>query len=249
MAGARNLHAWEAMPAAPRSGGSLAAKIAAGLVLLAVLVALGRFVPVGRLLEAFRGWSAAAGPWGAPLYGLLYAGGTLLGVPAAAFSLGAGFLFGFTGGLAISVLSIAASSAAAFVLGRSIARARVKRIIADRPRLAAVDGAIREKGWKVVALLRVNPVVPYGPLNYVLAASSVRFLPYMIGTLIGMLPDTLVYVALGSAGHLLLDPSRRSAAQWALLGVGVAATAVATVVIARAARRKLPREDASGGTG
>ncbi|MFN2386754.1 MAG: TVP38/TMEM64 family protein [Thermoanaerobaculia bacterium] len=249
MALARTRDESDRTPAAARAGWRLPVKIAAGLVVLAALVLLARFVPVGRLLEAFRGWSAAAGPWGGALYGLLYAAGTLLGVPAAAFSLGAGFLFGFAGGLAISVLSIAASAAAAWVLGRWIARARVERIIAARPRLAAVDGAIREKGWKVVALLRVNPVIPYGPLNYVLAASSVRFAPYMIGTVVGMLPDTLLYVALGSAGHLLLDPARRSPAQWALLGVGVAATAAATVIIARAARRRLapPEKGASGG--
>jgi uncharacterized membrane protein YdjX (TVP38/TMEM64 family) len=144
MAGARNLHAWERLPSAPRAGRGLPARIAAGVLALAVLVALARFVPVRRLLEAFQGWSAAAGPWGSSLYGLLYVAAALLGVPAAAFSVGAGFLFGFAGGLAISVLSIAASAAAAWVLGRSIARQRVKRIIAARRRVSGVVWGIRD---------------------------------------------------------------------------------------------------------
>lgn len=251
MALARPGHELLAHPA-PRPPWGLAAKISLGVLALAALVAAARFVPVRRLLEAFQGWSAAAGPHAGLLYGLLYFGGALLLVPAAAFSLGAGFLFGFPVGFVISILSIAASAAAAYVIGRSIARQRVKRMLAARPQLAAVDGALHEKGWKVVALLRLNPLLPAGPLNYVLSATSIKFLPFLAGTVIGMLPDTLVYVALGSAGHLLLEPgARRSPAHWALLGLGIAATAVATVLITRTARRKLAEAEsaAAGGAG
>ena len=217
---------------------------------MAALVAAARFVPVRRLLEAFQGWSAAAGPYAGFLYGLLYFVAALLLVPAAAFSLGAGFLFGFPLGVVISILSIAASAAAAYVIGRSIARKRVERMLTARPRLAAVDGALRENGWKVVALLRLNPLLPAAPLNYVLSATSIRFLPFLVGTVIGMLPDTLVYVALGSAGHLLIEPgARRSPAEWALLGLGIAATAAATVLITRIARRKLAEAESAGAGG
>jgi uncharacterized membrane protein YdjX (TVP38/TMEM64 family) len=112
-----------------------------------------------------------------------------------------------------------------------------------RRRVVAMAGA------RNIHVLERIPAAPYGPLNYALSASSVRFLPYMIGTGLGMLPDTLVYVPLGSAGHLLLDPARRSPAQWALLALGVAATGAVTVVVARAARWRLAtaKKAASGG--
>lgn len=249
MALARPGHELLAHPA-PHPRWRLAAKIVLGVVALGALVAAARFVPVRKLLEAFQGWSAAAGPHAGLLYGLLYFAAALLCVPAAAFSLGAGFLFGFPAGFVISILSIAASAAGAYAIGRSIARKRVKRMLAARPRLAAVDGALREKGWKVVGLLRLNPMLPAGPLNYLLSATSIKFLPFLAGTVIGMLPDTLVYVALGSAGHLLLEPgARRSPAHWALLGLGIAATAVATVLITRTAKRKLAEAEKAGAGG
>ena len=239
----------EPAPRATRRPRRLAAKIALGILALAALAAAARFVPVRRLLEAFQGWSAAAGPNAGLLYGLLYFAAALLCVPAAALSLGAGFLFGFPAGFAISLLSITASASAAYAIGRSIARKRVKRMLLARPRLAAVDGALREKGWKVVTLLRLNPMLPAGPLNYVLSATSIKFLPFLAGTVIGMLPDTLVYVALGSAGHLLLKPGPRSPAHWALLGLGIAATAAATVLITRTAKRKLAEAEQAGAGG
>lgn len=84
---------------------------------------------------------------------------------------------------------------------------------------------------------------PAAVLAYVLLFVAATLLclpyrPYLLGTMLGMLPDTLVYVALGSAGHLLMDPdAKASPYRWVLLGLGLAATALIT----RAARPALAR--------
>jgi uncharacterized membrane protein YdjX (TVP38/TMEM64 family) len=54
-----------------------------------------------------------------------------------------------------------------------------------------------------------------------------------------MLPGTLLYVSIGAAGRAVTAGSGRSPLEWALLGAGLAATAAATVLVARAARREL----------
>jgi uncharacterized membrane protein YdjX (TVP38/TMEM64 family) len=61
-----------------------------------------------------------------------------------------------------------------------------------------------------------------------------------------MLPGTVLYVYLGAAGKAGLKgaSSGRSSVEWTLLGVGLVATIVVTVVITRIAQKALRRSSA-----
>jgi uncharacterized membrane protein YdjX (TVP38/TMEM64 family) len=71
----------------------------------------------------------------------------------------------------------------------------------------------------------------------------VRFWPYFLASLLGMIPGTLMYVYLGSLGRLGLEAASGeggfSAARLALNLIGLLATVLATVLITRSARRAL----------
>ena len=80
---------------------------------------------------------------------------------------------------------------------------------------------------------------PFGVLNAALEGRD-----YLLGSLLGMFPGTLLYVYLGSlvtSATELASGRRPSAglAGEALFGVGLLATGVATVLVTRAARRAL----------
>ena len=62
---------------------------------------------------------------------------------------------------------------------------------------------------------------------------------------LGMLPGTFVYVYLGAAGQGLGHGNRFTPLHWALLGIGLVATAAASLYIARAAQRRLERRKAA----
>lgn len=47
--------------------------------------------------------------------------------------------------------------------------------------------------------LRLIPAVPFSVLNYAVAASSVRLIPYFLATLVGLAPGTAAVVILGDA--------------------------------------------------
>jgi hypothetical protein len=67
-----------------------------------------------------------------------------------------------------------------FLLGRFLLKRWVKELTADWPMWSALDAALSEDGWKLVALLRVSPVVPFSIINYALGSSS---LPVSAGRL------------------------------------------------------------------
>jgi uncharacterized membrane protein YdjX (TVP38/TMEM64 family) len=50
-----------------------------------------------------------------------------------------------------------------------------------------------------VVSLRLIPAVPFSVINYAAGASAVRTLPYLLATLVGMIPGTAAVVILGDA--------------------------------------------------
>jgi uncharacterized membrane protein YdjX (TVP38/TMEM64 family) len=212
------------------------------LLLAAAVVALflaSRVLPVERWLAAFQRWTIGLGFWAPVIYGAVYVVAAVLLVPGALLTIGAGLLFGAVRGTVLVVVSATTAAALAFLVARHLARERVERWAARNPRFQAIDAAIREQGWKVVALLRLSPLVPFSVSNYLYGLTAVRFWPYVLASAIGMVPGTLLYVSIGAAGRAAAGAGGRSPLEWALLGLGLAATAAATVLVGRAARRQL----------
>jgi hypothetical protein len=107
-------------------------------------------------------------------------------------------------------------------------------------RFGAIDRAIGEGGWKIVALLRLSPAIPFNLQNYLYGLTPIRFWPYVLTSWLAMLPGTFLYVYLGHVAGAAIGAGRsRTVAEWAMLAVGLLATVVVTVYISLLARRKL----------
>lgn len=209
----------------------------------ALLVVLARQLPADRL----RAWVESLGAWGPAGLALLYLLAPVLLLPGAPLSLLAGALFGVTTGMLVVLPAATGGATLAFLAGRHLARERVARRLAGHARLASLDQAVGRQGLRVVLLLRLTPVLPFNLLNYALGLTRVRLADYVLGSLLGMAPGALLYVAAGAAAGEAAAPSGRSPLEWALLGVGLLATVVLTVLVTRLARHAL--DDAGPGAG
>lgn len=98
------------------------------------------------------------------------------------FKLAKGILFVWVGATVGATL--------AFLLGRTALRSWVSERVKKYPKFRAVDGAIKDQGWKIVLLLRLSPILPFNILNYALALTDVSFIHYFISTALGMIPGT-----------------------------------------------------------
>lgn len=211
------------------------------------VIAATRLIPVKEWLGSFQGWVGGMGAAGMVLYGVVYVLAVVLFVPGILLTLGAGFLFGLGWGIVLVSAASTVAAAAAFLIARYFARAAVERLAKRDARFEAIDRAIGKEGWKVVALLRLSPLVPFSLSNYLYGLTSVRFWPYIATSWAAMLPATVLYVYLGAAGRTIEEGGRRSPWEWALLALGLAATAAVTVLLTRVARRELAKTRVSGG--
>jgi uncharacterized membrane protein YdjX (TVP38/TMEM64 family) len=71
-------------------------------------------------------------------------------------------------------------------------------------RLAALMARAERGGWRMVAVLRLVPLIPHSLTNYALGLTRVRLGAYAVGSLIGQLPLTIAYADLGAAGGRVL---------------------------------------------
>jgi uncharacterized membrane protein YdjX (TVP38/TMEM64 family) len=209
-----------------------------GLVLAGALAA-SLVCPVGHWLASFQHWILGLGPWGVAIFALLFIATTLVLAPDWPLSVTAGFVYGFW---ALPVVLAAATVAAtlSFLAGRYLLRDRVRAQLVGRPRLAAIDRAVAEEGWKIVVLLRLSPAIPFNLQNYLFGATAVPLSHYVAATGIGIIPGSLLYVYLGLLGNAVPHHSGVGASlKWLLFGVGLLATLAAAILVARKAKAKL----------
>ena len=70
--------------------------------------------------------------------------------------------------------------------------------------LKALDTALGSKGFRIMALLRLSPIVPFNVINYVAGVTAIGWKEYALA-LIAILPGTVLYVFLGASAGSLAD--------------------------------------------
>lgn len=226
-------------PPAPRAAGWI--KLVVALAAVVALVLLGR--QAGGYVNDFANWVDGLGAWGPVVFVVGYAVATVAFIPGSLLTMTGGAVFGLLWGTLYVFLGAVLGTAAAFLIARYLARRAIERKLEAHDGFQAIDRAVGKQGRKIVFLLRLSPVFPYNLLNYALGLTQVRLTDYLIAS-IGMLPGTFLYVyygtAIGSIAALAAGAqAEQGAERWWLLGLGLAATVVVTILITRIARRAL----------
>ena len=206
----------------------------AGVLMLAALFTAWFALPIKEWIDAFQEWIKALGAWGVAAFAVVYIVAVVLLVPASALTLVAGLVFG-AWGFPLVVVAATIGAGLAFLVARYLFRKKIRQFVQQQPKLLAVDRAVTEGGWKIVGLLRLSPLVPFNLQNYLFGVTDVGFYPYLATTFIAIMPGSLSYVLLGALGH----GGGGAAWKWSFFAVGILATGVTAVVIARKAKAKL----------
>lgn len=247
---ASNATTWNELPEQRPTAGSaaLAARLAPVVkwvsiaVIVIALILLMRLLPVNKGIDRLKEWVETIGVWGPVIFALVYIGATVLFIPGSAITLAVGATFGLAWGFVTVSAGSTIGAALAFLIARYLARARVQELAGKNPKFKALDKAIGDGGWKIIALLRLSPAFPFNLSNYLFGLTAIRFWPYVLTSWLAMMPGTLMYVYLGYAagegvGAAAGAESGKSLGEWILLGVGLLATVVVTVYVTRIAAR------------
>jgi len=212
------------------AGGTIAVLVAAGALAVTMRNDLGLDLEFSQLMEdpsnSFDTILEALGTMdpqkGMVYFASFYILAEILAIPAVPIlTASSGYLFGLFPGTATCLFSAAIAASLSFVIGRTLLRGYVERVLARSPKFQSMDNAISKEGFKLMLLLRLSPLFPFALSNYLYGASSIRFLPYFFGTLFGFAPGTFAYVYAGRVGKALTIDSESALPWFVYVGVGL----------------------------
>lgn len=198
----------------------------AAIIVAATVVVL--TVPIPDV-DGLRALVEQAGWWGPVGFVAGYAALTLAPVPKNVLSIAAGVLFGFGPGLGIVYCAALLGASAAFWLGRALGRDAVEKFTGTR--VEKVDAVLSKRGFPAIVGVRLVPVLPFTAINYSAGLTALGWWPYFLGTMLGILPGTVSFLALGAFGLEFGWPAQVATAALGLL-------TLAGLIVAVRSRRK-----------
>ncbi|HEX6944623.1 MAG TPA: VTT domain-containing protein [Casimicrobiaceae bacterium] len=125
---------------------------------------------------------------------------TALGFPRQVVAFLAGYAFGAVVGTEIALLAAILGCIAAFAYARLFARSLVHRgLLARAQRL---DDFLNAAPFQMTLIIRLLPVGSNVVTNLFAGMTRVRFLPFLAGSSVGYLPQTLAFAIAGSGVHV-----------------------------------------------
>ena len=208
------------------------------IALVCVLVLLGialawRYTPLSALvtadnvrvvLKAVRGE-----PWAIVVVVLVFVLAGAIVFPLNILILTTAAVFGPWLGILYGGAGTVASGLVMFLIGGRLGREALYRMLGERWR-HGLEG-LRKRGLLAVVTFRLLPIAPFTLVNLAAGASGIRFVDFLVGTMIGMLPGLVLLSVMGDRIiRILSEPSAGDIAILVLcvavlIGLAVAAQA------------------------
>ncbi|MDD2336151.1 MAG: VTT domain-containing protein [Geobacteraceae bacterium] len=219
-----------------------------GVLLVVAIVLAGE--EIEHHIDSIDAWITNLRPWSVLAFVGLFVVVTSVLVPESVLSIMAGALFGLAWGTAAIVAGTLLAAALQYALSQRFLRARIKRAIAERASLAAIQRSVCRDAFRLQALLRLTPLNP-ATVSYMLGVAGVRFFGFMLACL-ALVPTLFIEVYFGYAGkHVARMAGRETPAVYlhdlTVIG-GLAVTIIVMVLVSRMARKAI-METVSGSLG
>jgi len=125
---------------------------------------------------------------------------TPLGFPGTPLTLLSGVVFGKLTGTVVALIGNTLGAILAFLLSRYIFREYVQnKILPKYPKIIKYKQNLEKKAMFTVILLRLIPIFPFNGLNFLLGVTNIPLSKYAIGSFVGMIPGTLLFVYFGES--------------------------------------------------
>lgn len=147
--------------------------------------------------EGLRNWILSFGLWAPLVYIIAYTIRPLIFFPASVLSIAGGLAFGAWMGTLYTIIGATLGAALSFVVAKTVGKSLVKKQWTGNA--AKIQTQMEQNGFLYVLLFRLIPVINFDLVSYLAAIAKVRFVPFALATLIGIIPGTFAYNFLGSS--------------------------------------------------
>ncbi len=119
---------------------------------------------------------------------------TVLGFPGSPLTAAAGALFGAGLGVVVSLVASTLAATICFLIARHLVPARLRRRLAEHRSFRHLDRLVARRGPLVVVATRLVNLLPFFVVNYGFGLTRVPLRTYVVWSVIGKVPGTVVLV-------------------------------------------------------
>lgn len=156
-----------------------------------------------------------------------------------------GMTFGYGFGFLLIIGGVTVGISLPYFIG-SLFYNKIHGWLEKYPKKASIIRLAGQGNWfsqcRDVALIRISPF-PYIIYNYCAVATNVKYWPYLLGSLVGMVPEIFVAIYTGILIRTLADASQDqhslSASQIIFNVLGFCATVATTIIVTMYAKKRL----------
>lgn len=203
------------------------AQIACGAIIIAMVLGglvwawqsgpLAEYTSPERIETLLKSTSSSV--WAVPLVLGVFVLAGLVFFPVTALIAATAAVFGAWIGFLLTLAGVAISATAGFFIGRMLGQTRLSAFL--KPAVDKISPGLESSGVLAVTIIRMLPVAPFALVNMAFGLTHVSYPVYLAGTVLGLLPGSIVIAWLGGS---LADLWRHPNAQdLGYVGLGVAA--------------------------
>lgn len=147
-----------------------------------------------QVMALIRSWGLAA-----PLMSVLLMITQAIVAPLPAFLITAanGMIFGAFWGALISLIGALLGALTSFSISRLFGEVALNKIVRNQKALDFIRHAGEQRGFYLILLARLLPVISFDFISYLAGLSGIPLRSFIAGTVLGMLPATIVYSLVG----------------------------------------------------
>jgi len=168
--------------------------LAAALIMLLVVVLYlcresGMFA--NPTAEGLKEYIAACGIWGPIVYMIMFSV-----IPSGSvIAIAGGMAFGIYWGTLYTIIGATLGATVAFHISRLLGRGAVEKLV--KGKMLIVEDGIEHGGFMLIFILRLIPIIPFNVISFGAGLTKIKYSDYLLATMIGIIPGSLVFVNLG----------------------------------------------------
>ncbi len=139
----------------------------------------------------------------------IYAALTVIGIPGTVLTVAGGIVFGLSWGTFWSVVGATIGAIGAFWVARFLLHDLIEHKFGKHPALNKFKMAVNDRPFQFVLAVRFAPISPFNVVNFLFGLTPIHWIPYSLGTFIGIIPGTLIYTWLGVSGFEAVEGGDR----------------------------------------
>lgn len=168
-------------------------------VIIAIAVA-SIFVVRKISLEEIKTWVLGHGAWATVIYIATFVVLPIFFFPVPVIVLAGGTIFGLFKGTLYTMIGVLINTPIMYFIGRFLLKDFVHNFV-DNHMSEKLRKALKSTNQKVLALvlfiIRLSPIFSYNLVNYISGVTEIKFLPYILTTIAGVLPGVIVFINIG----------------------------------------------------